>query len=60
MHDVAGTRRALAMAAAIATAPPGAYAPDAGSWPWAAGATAPEAIAQAQAALIDAPKGQRW
>ena len=60
VHDVAGTRRALAMAAAIATAEPGAYAPDSGSWPWAAGATAPEAIAQAQAALIDAPQGQRW
>ena len=58
VHDVAGTRRALAMAAAIATAPAGAFAPDEGSWPWAAGATAPEAIAQQ--ALIEPPAGQRW
>ena len=58
VHDVAGTRRALAMAAAIATAPAGAFAPDEGSWPWAAGATAPEAIAQQ--ALIEPPPGQRW
>ena len=58
VHDVAGTRRALAMAAAIATAPAGAFAPDEGSWPWAEGATAPEAIAQQ--ALIEPPAGQRW
>lgn len=58
VHDVAGTQRTLAMAAAIATAAPGAFAPDENSWPWAAGATAPEAIAQQ--ALIDAPPGQRW
>ncbi len=58
VHDVAGTRRTLAMAAAIVSAGPGAFAPDEGSWPWAAGATAPEAIAEK--ALIDAPPGQRW
>ena len=58
VHDVAGTRRALAMAAAIVSAAPGAYAPDAESWPWAAGATAPEAVAAS--ALIEPPAGQRW
>ena len=58
VHDVAGTRRTLAMAAAIVSAAPGSFAPDEGSWPWAAGATAPEAIAEK--ALIDAPPGQRW
>lgn len=58
VHDVAGTRRTLAMAAAIVSAAPGAFAPDEGSWPWAAGATAAEAIAEK--ALIDAPPGQRW
>ncbi len=58
VHDVADTRRALAMSAAIVSAPSGAFAPDATSWPWAAGATAPEAIAQQ--ALIAPPEGQRW
>ena len=58
VHDVAGTRRTLAMAAAIVSAGAGAFAPDEGSWPWAAGATATEAIAEK--ALIDAPPGQRW
>ncbi len=58
VHDVAGTRRALAMAAAIEDAAPGAFAPDTESWPWAAGATAPEAVARR--ALIEPPPGQRW
>ena len=58
VHDVAGTRRTLAMAAAIVSAEAGAFAPDEGSWPWAAGATAPEAIAEK--ALIEPPSGQRW
>ena len=58
VHDVAGTRRTLAMAAAIVSAPPDTFAPDEGSWPWAAGATAPEAIAEK--ALIEPPSGQRW
>ena len=58
VHDVAGTRRTLAMAAAIVSAAAGAFAPDEGSWPWAAGATAPEAIAEK--ALIEPPAGQRW
>ncbi len=58
VHDVAGTRRTLAMAAAIVSAAAGAFAPDEGSWPWAAGATAPEAIAEK--ALLEPPSGQRW
>ncbi len=58
VHDVAGTRRTLALAAAIVSAERGAFAPDAGSWPWAAGATAAEAVAQQ--ALIEPPEGQRW
>ena len=58
VHDVAGTHRTLAMAAAIVSAGPGAFAPDEESWPWAAGATAAEAIAEK--ALIDPPSGQRW
>ena len=58
VHDVAGTRRTLAMAAAIVSAAADAFAPDEGSWPWAAGATAPEAIAEK--ALIEPPSGQRW
>ena len=58
VHDVAGTRRALAMAAAIASAAPGDHAPNGDSWPWAAGATAPEAVAGG--ALIPPPPGQRW
>ena len=58
VHDVVGTRRTLAMAAAIVSAAAGAFAPDEGSWPWAAGATAPEAIAEK--ALIEPPSGQRW
>ena len=58
VHDVAGTRRTLAMAAAIVSASPDAFAPDEGSWPWAAGATAPEAIAQQ--ALVEPPARQRW
>jgi len=58
VHDVQGTRRALTMAAAITSADPGAFAPDAESWPWAAGATAADAIAQE--AVIEPPAGQRW
>ena len=58
VHDVAGTRRTLAMAAAIVSAAAGAFAPDEGSWPWAAGVTAPEATAEK--ALIEPPSGQRW
>ena len=58
VHDVAGTRRALAMAAAIVTAPKGAFAPDDGSWPWSAGA------GSAHMTSVDAdkaaPSGQRW
>jgi dihydropteroate synthase len=57
VHDVAGTRRAVAMADAL-VAPAGRYAPDATSWPWAAGASA----AHMTNASPDkpAPSGQRW
>ena len=58
VHDVAGARRTLAMAAAIVSAGRGAFAPDAESWPWAAGANAAEAVAQE--ALTEPPAGQRW
>jgi len=58
VHDVAGTRRALAMAAAIVSAEKGAFAPGDGSWPWRAGAGA------AHMAGVEpdkaAPSGQRW
>ena len=58
VHDVAGTRRALSLAAAIALDEPGAFAPDAESWPWRAGASATH-VASAGADK-PAPKGQRW
>ncbi len=58
VHDVAGTRRTLAMAAAIATATAGNFSPDENSWPWAAGVTASDAIAEK--AVIEPPQGQRW
>lgn len=58
VHDVQGTRRALAMAAAITSADPGAFAPGAESWPWAVDATAADAIAQET--VIEPPAGQRW
>jgi dihydropteroate synthase len=58
VHDVAGARRALEIARAIASGRPGDYAPDATSWPWAADASATHMTA----AQPDkpAPKGQRW
>lgn len=58
VHDVAGTRRALAMASAIAEAVAGKFAPDEGSWPWKAGAGATHmTVATPDKA---APPGQRW
>jgi dihydropteroate synthase len=58
VHDPEGARRALEIAAAITTAPAGAFAPDGESWPWRAGASA----AHMTMANPDkeAPKGQRW
>jgi dihydropteroate synthase len=58
VHDVAGTRRALAMAEALAARGPGAFAPDEESWPWAAGARAPHAAGPG--AALPPPPGQRW
>lgn len=58
VHDVEGTRRALEMAAALVSAGAGAYAPDAASWPWRAGASAGHMVrGEAQ---VQAPQGQRW
>ena len=58
VHDVAGTRRALRIAAAMSTAAAGDFAPGAGTWPWAAGATASHAAAGES--TVEAPRGQRW
>lgn len=58
VHDAAGTRRALDMAAAILDAEAGAFAPDETSWPWQAGASA--AHMTKAASDKDAPGGQRW
>ena len=58
VHDVAGARRALGMAEAIAARGPGAYAPGEGSWPWRAGASAAH-MTRAEPA-VPPPPGQRW
>lgn len=58
VHDPAGARRALDMAAAIESAPPGAFAPDESSWPWRAGASATHMTREAPASAP--PPGQRW
>lgn len=58
VHDPAGARRALDMAAAIESAPPGAFAPDETSWPWRAGASATHMTREAPSAAP--PPGQRW
>lgn len=58
VHDVEGARRALEMAAAVASASAGAFAPDSGSWPWRASVSAAHMVrgeVQQQA-----PDGQRW
>ena len=58
VHDVAGTRRAVEMAAALAAHGPGAFAPDAESWPWRAGIQGTHMTrGEAQGS---APAGQRW
>ena len=58
VHDAAGARRALEMAAALASRPAGAFAPDGTSWPWRAGASGTHGTV----ARPDkrAPTGQRW
>lgn len=58
VHDVEGTRRALAMAEALAVRRLGDYAPGEGSWPWRAGASAAH-MTRAEAA-VPPPPGQRW
>ncbi|MBN9491917.1 dihydropteroate synthase, partial [bacterium] len=58
VHDVEGARRALEMAAALASAGRGAFAPDDGSWPWRAGAAASHMVSGE--ARSPAPEGQRW
>lgn len=58
VHDAAGARRALEMAAALATAAPGRFAPDGESWPWRAGSSA--AHMTKSAPDKPAPAGQRW
>lgn len=57
VHDVAGTRRGLEMAMALA-ATAGTFAPGPGSWPWRAGASSPHMTTGG--AEIPAPPGQRW
>jgi dihydropteroate synthase len=58
VHDAAGARRALDMAAALLFAVPGAFAPDGESWPWRAGASA--AHMTRQEPDRPPPAGQRW
>lgn len=58
VHDVAGARRALLVAAAVANGTPGDYAPDDESWPWRGGASAGHATGAET--LESAPPGQRW
>ncbi|MBK9611096.1 dihydropteroate synthase [Candidatus Amarobacter glycogenicus] len=58
VHDPAGARRALAMAAALITGEPGQFAPDGTSWPWRAGASAAH-MTNAEPDKA-APAGQRW
>ena len=58
VHDAAGARRALDLAAALTTASPGDFAPGPESWPWAAGADATH-MTKADPDK-QAPSGQRW
>jgi len=58
VHDVAGTRRALEIAHAVALSSPGDFAPDGQSWPWRAGASA--AHMTTASPDKEAPAGQRW
>ncbi len=58
VHDPAGARRALAIAAAVSAGVPADFAPDATSWPWRAGSSA--AHMTNAAPDKEAPAGQRW
>lgn len=58
VHDVAGTQRALAIAAAISEGRPGDFAPSSESWPWRAGIEGPHAADPTPS--WTAPPGQRW
>jgi dihydropteroate synthase len=58
VHEPAGARRALEMVSALVSAPAGAFAPDAESWPWRAGASATHMTREAPDR--PAPHGQRW
>lgn len=58
VHDPAGARRALDLAAAIVSGRPGDFGPDSTSWPWRAGASATHMTRQAPDKA--APRGQRW
>ncbi len=58
VHDPAGARRAIDMAAALLSTDPGAFAPDAESWPWRAGASTSHMTNAAPDK--PAPAGQRW
>ncbi len=58
VHDPAGARRALRIAAAIVDGEAGSLAPDENSWPWRAGASA--AHMTNSAPDKPAPDGQRW
>jgi dihydropteroate synthase len=58
VHDAAGARRGLEIAAAIVSGRVGDFEPDENSWPWRAGAGAAH---MTQAAPDKAaPEGQRW
>ncbi|MFN0096114.1 MAG: dihydropteroate synthase [Dehalococcoidia bacterium] len=58
VHDAAGARRALDLAAALTTAQPGDFAPGPESWPWASNTSA--AHMTTAAPDKEPPKGQRW
>ena len=58
VHDPEGAKRALEIAAALASASAGDFAPDATSWPWRAGASATH-MTKAEPDKA-APEGQRW
>jgi dihydropteroate synthase len=58
VHDVAGARRATAMAAAIVSGLAGDFAPEEGSWPWRAGAGG--SAGGAAPSDKEPPPGQRW
>jgi dihydropteroate synthase len=58
VHDAAGARRAIEIAAAITASAAGAFAPDGQSWPWRAGSSASH-MTSAEPDKA-APPGQRW